>query len=77
MTIKGHSPKTIEAYYIDLRFFLRFLHSQRNNISSDQKNLDDIPFATMSEKEILSATIADAYSFLHFAMHLTKLPPLR
>lgn len=36
LTIKGRSPKTVEAYYIDLRMFFRFLLQYKHMAPADQ-----------------------------------------
>ena len=40
--IKGHSPRTISEYYLDLRMFLRFIRLMRNDMPMNTP-LDDIP----------------------------------
>ncbi len=72
LTIKGLSPRTVEGYYIDLRFFFRYIHATRNSLDMSEKNLADIPIGTMPESEILGVTISDAYAFLNFVMTLNE-----
>lgn len=40
-TIKGHSPKTVEEYYLDLRTFFRYMKIVRGLVSRDTE-LEDI-----------------------------------
>ena len=63
-TIKGRSPRTVEAYYNDLRLFLRYLMATRSGapLPTDDPNLESISFASISEEMILSARLSDAYS---------------
>lgn len=72
-TIKGRSPRTVSAYYTDLRFFLRYLMATRTGtaISAEDPFLEAIPFASISQEMILSAGIADAYSFLSYVQSST------
>ena len=65
-TIKGRSPRTVEAYYNDLRLFLRYMMASRSGmpLPADDPNLESIPFATISNEMILGARLSDAYSFL-------------
>lgn len=67
-TIKGRSARTVEGYYFDLRFFLRYLMATKSGIAlpSDDPNLGAIPFASIPQEMILSAGISDAYSFLNY-----------
>lgn len=68
LTIKGRSPKTADGYYIDLRFFLRFLKASHQRLSMTEKNLADITISDIPETLILNASITDAYGFLTFAL---------
>lgn len=67
-TIKGRSSRTVNAYYIDLRFFLRFLKASRYSLDMTEKNLNNITISDLSEEVILSATISDAFTFLNFVI---------
>ena len=59
-TIKGRSPRTVEAYYNDLRLFLRYLMATRSGtpLPTDDPNLESISFASISEEMILSARLS-------------------
>ena len=67
-TIKGRSPRTVEAYYTDLRFFLRYLMASKSGLPfpKDDPDLTSIPFASIEQDLILKAGISDAYSFLNY-----------
>ena len=41
-TIKGRSPRTVEAYYCDLRLFLRYLMATRSAVSYTHLTLPTI-----------------------------------
>lgn len=68
LTIKGRSPRTVDGYYIDLRFFLRYLKAEKLKLPMKEKNLADVTISDISDKMIIDATISDAYSFLNYAM---------
>lgn len=68
LTIKGRSPRTADGYYIDLRFFLRYLKASKMNLPMAEKNLADVTVADIPEEMILHVTITDAYGFLNFAL---------
>ena len=64
-TIKGHSRRTIDEYFLDLRTFFRFLKIHKNLIP------DDTPFEEISIMDIdlafvESVTISDVYEYLAF-----------
>lgn len=68
LTIRGRSPRTVDAYYIDLRTFLRYMkckkltHTDPNDQDAFRKiSILDIPIATISE-----ISLADVYGFLNY-----------
>ena len=73
-TIKGRSPRTVEAYNNDLRLFLRYLMASRSGmpLPADDPNLESIPFATISNEMILGARLSDAYSFLAYVQSVNN-----
>lgn len=73
-TIKGRSPRTVEAYYNDLRLFLRYLMATRSGtpLPTDDPNLESISFASIGEEMILSARLSDAYSFLAYVQSVNQ-----
>lgn len=73
-TIKGRSPRTVEAYYNDLRLFLRYLMATRSGtpLPTDDPNLESISFVSISEEMILSARLSDAYSFLAYVQSVNQ-----
>ena len=73
-TIKGRSPRTVEAYYNDLRLFLRYMMASRSGmpLPADDPNLESIPFATISNEMILGARLSDAYSFLAYVQSVNN-----
>ncbi len=66
-TIKGRSSKTVEAYYIDLRTFLRFLKRFKglapSNLEFSEIRIADIPIDV-----IRSVTLSDVYEFLNYTL---------
>lgn len=66
-TIKGRSVRTVEAYYIDLRTFLRFLLWERKiapaNIAFEEISIQgvDIPL-------LASVSLSEVYEFLNYAL---------
>ena len=64
-TIKGRSPKTVDAYAVDLRTFFRYMVMVRNHMPQDT-NLADIAIADVGLDLIQNITISDVYSYLYF-----------
>ena len=66
LTIKGRSQRTIDAYYIDLRLFLRYLKASNEHLPMDTPNLANISIEDIPDKTILGITLSDAYGFLNY-----------
>lgn len=63
--IKGHSPRTISEYYLDLRMFLRFIRLMRNDMPMNTP-LDDIPIKDLDLDFIRSITSSEIFDFLSY-----------
>ncbi len=66
LTIKGRSERTVEAYYIDLRYFLRFLKASRLGLPMETPLLEEISIEDISDEMILRVSVSDAYAFLSY-----------
>ena len=64
-TIKGHSPKTVEEYYLDLRTFFRFMKISRGLVPRDTE-LENISIKDIDLDFVKSITVSDAYEFLAY-----------
>ena len=64
-TIQGHSRRTVDEYYLDLRNFFRFIKHDRKLVSSDlpfdQISIDDIDIRLVE-----SITLADIYAYMNY-----------
>ena len=64
-TIQGHSKKTVDEYFLDLRTFFRYLKLEKGfvprTIEFDQITIDDV-----SLELVASVTLTDVYSFMNF-----------
>jgi site-specific recombinase XerD len=67
LTIKGRSARTVEAYYIDLRTFFRYILSVKDS-RFFKKPLEDIDILDMSFSVVSGITLSDVYSFLNHAV---------
>ena len=64
-TILGHSKKTVDEYYLDLRRFFRYLKRARRLVPADTP-FDDISIADVDIALLGSVTVTDVYEFVNF-----------
>lgn len=64
-TIQGHSRRTVDEYYLDLRNFFRFLKQSKNFVSRDLP-LDDITIEDVDIALVRDVTLTDIYSYMNF-----------
>ncbi len=64
-TIKGHSRKTVDEYYLDLRTFFRFLKILRGVVPRNTE-LDEVSIADIDLDFVKSVTVTEAYEYLSF-----------
>ena len=64
-TVKAHSKRTVDEYYLDLRNFFRYLKQIRNPALSD-KTLDEIDIMDVDLAFVGSVTLTDIYSYLTY-----------
>ncbi|WMJ23337.1 tyrosine recombinase XerC [Paludicola sp. MB14-C6] len=64
-TIKGRSERTVEAYYIDLKSFLRFLNLKNGLVNADTP-FEEIKISNITIENLKSISLSDVYEYLHF-----------
>jgi len=64
-TIKGHSAKTVNEYYLDLRTFFRFMKIQKGLESRDTP-LEEISISDLDLDFVGSVTLSDIYDYLGY-----------
>lgn len=64
-TIQGHSKKTVDEYYLDLRTFFRFLKLERGLVPRTAQ-FDQISIGDVSLELVSGVTLTDVYSFMNF-----------
>jgi len=64
-TIKGHSKKTVDEYFLDLRTFFRFMKIHKNVVPRDTP-LNEITIKDIDLEFIKTITLMDVYEFLSF-----------
>ena len=67
LTIRGRSPKTVNAYYIDLRTFLRYIRMVKES-GYTHTEFAKIPIEDISMDVIRCITLSDIYEFLNFTL---------
>jgi site-specific recombinase XerD len=63
-TIKGHSRKTIDEYYLDLRTMFRFLKQKKGLAAGIE--FDEIPIADIDLEFVRRITLSDIYDYLAY-----------
>ncbi len=64
-TIQGHSRRTVDEYYLDLRNFFRYL-KQSKQLASKDVPLDDISIADVDLDLARNITLTDIYSYMNY-----------
>lgn len=64
-TIQGHSFRTVDEYYLDLRNFFRYIKLEKRKISPDTP-FDQIPIDDVDLALIRSITLSDVYSYMNY-----------
>ena len=67
-TIKGLSVRTVEAYYLDLNLFFRFIIQKKNN-SIDNDTINEISISTFDLDTLSTISQNDVLDFLYFTMN--------
>ena len=64
-TIKGHSQRTVDEYYLDLRNFFRYLKQVRDP-SLRKLSLDEIDISDVDLEFVGSVTLTDIYGYMTY-----------
>lgn len=64
-TVKAHSQKTVDEYYLDLRNFFRYMKQLRDPSLADRP-MDEIDIRDIGIEFIGSITLTDVYSYLAY-----------
>lgn len=64
-TILGHSKKTVDEYYLDLRRFFRYLKRARRLVPADTP-FDEISIADVDVALLATVSVTDVYEFINF-----------
>lgn len=64
-TIKGHSRKTVDEYYLDLRTFFRFMKIHRGLVPRTM-DIEEISISDIDLDFVKSITVTDTYDYLSY-----------
>ena len=64
-TIKAHSKRTVDEYYLDLRNFFRYMKQIRDP-SLSEKQLDEIDIMDVDLDFVASITLTDIYGYMTY-----------
>ena len=64
-TVKSHSPRTVDEYFLDLRNFFRYM-KQIKDPSCTQKELDEIDILDVDITFVKKITLTDIYDYMNY-----------
>jgi site-specific recombinase XerD len=64
-TIQGHSKKTVDEYFLDLRAFFRYLKLEKGLVPRTA-DWDQIPIDDVDLELVSSVQLTDVYGFMNF-----------
>ncbi len=64
-SIAGHSGKTVDEYFLDLRMFFRFLRQARGEVSPTLA-MEDIPIISVDAAFLRTVTLNEVYDFMRY-----------
>ena len=64
-TIQGHSRRTVDEYFLDLRSFFRFLKRDRNLVQQTVP-FDQIPLDDVNLDLAKTVSLTDVYAYMNF-----------
>lgn len=63
--IQGHSKKTVDEYYLDLRNFFRYIKLEKNKVPRSTE-IDTIDISDVDLELVRSVTLSDVYSYMNY-----------
>ncbi len=69
-SVVGRTERTVEAYYVDIRTFLRYLVAvKHSDINLDETSFDKIPIKNVPFSYVKEFTLMDAYEYMNFLIN--------
>lgn len=63
--IQGHSKKTVDEYFLDLRNFFRYIKMEKG-LAPRTAELDEIDISDVDLELVRSVTLSDVYSYMNY-----------
>lgn len=63
--IQGHSKKTVDEYYLDLRNFFRYIKIEKNKVPRTT-DIDSVDIGDVDLDLVRSVTLSDVYSYMNY-----------
>jgi len=63
--IQGHSKKTVDEYFLDLRNFFRFIKIEKNKVPRSAE-FESIEISDVDLELVRSVTLSDVYSYMNY-----------
>ena len=64
-TIQGHSKRTVDEYFLDLRTFLRFMKIEKGFVPRNTP-IDEVSIVDVDADLLRSITVTDVYAFMNY-----------
>ncbi|MDE6107765.1 MAG: tyrosine-type recombinase/integrase, partial [Oscillospiraceae bacterium] len=63
--IQGHSKKTVDEYYLDLRNFFRYIKLEKNKVPRST-DIDTVDISDVDLELVRSVSLSDVYSYMNY-----------
>lgn len=68
-TIKGRSPRTVDAYYVDLQGFLKYIYALKTHKAElNLESLQKVRLSDITLELLKSVTLTDVYQYLNYTL---------
>lgn len=71
-SVQGHSPRTVDEYFLDLRSFLRYMKRQRRLVPDDV-NIDSIDIRDIDLEFVSEISLSEIYDYLAYLSRTRQL----
>lgn len=71
-SVQGHSPRTVDEYFLDLRSFLRYMKRQRK-LAPDDVSIDNIDIRDIDLDFVSEISLSEIYDYLAYLSRTRQL----
>ncbi len=68
LTIRGRSVRTVEAYHVDLRTFLRYIKAAGQTVPMDEDTFAGLDITDVGIQQLRAVSLSDVYGFLSYTL---------